>query len=90
MLKTLERENEPLFIRLPFLIVGWIVLLVIFIVIKQLLDAGSISHFPAMVILILLGSVIGVACLYKVSNNQSKYIKPFIDKEGIRKRIDSL
>ena len=89
-LKSYERNKEPLFLRGPFLVLGWLVLVAAFVIFKKMLESGNLNIFLVMFLLVLLGSAIGFFSIIKASYKCRHFIRPYIDLEAVKIKVAEL
>ncbi len=90
LVKSYEIDKEPFYLRGPILVIGWFVLVTIFVIVKRMLETGNLNIYIAMFLLTLFGAAIGFVSIIKASYKCRPFIRPYIDIDAAKIKVAEL
>lgn len=87
ILQSYREDTQPFYTRWPFRIIEFVLLVCAFAVARALLEPGAELPWLGLLLGTATGVAIGVFSLLRASHSCIPYIKPFIDLDGIKRKL---
>jgi len=90
VLKKINSNKRPIFTRLWFNYVFWVIGGVLFVTGLRLFEKGSINIWGIIIISAVVGAIIGILSIIQAAERNWPILKKYFDQESIKKRIEEL
>ena len=90
IIKMQQTKKLPVYFNGWFNFVIWIFVGAVFLIGKRAYDSGEVNAIVILCVTLIIGMLLGFYLIYKESYRQWPYLKPYINTDKVKERVDEL